>query len=972
MKRTNSIKKCIFSCILAFVILVTAFVLILVTTDDLILGVEPTATVDVESAVAVDKYWVCIDEEDVVISYGPTQLGASDDNGLVIEQGSEVSVVMDIETEGEYCLALEYQTVGQTIVQSTVSVDVDGMAIQSYINGVWCDESKEYILDRNDNEVVPEQVKLDTYVTDYVRDCSTLNLEPVTYKLSAGEHQITIDCTDQTMILRKLMLVHMQEPKSYEEYIKNWDGTTAEEPIIIEGEDYLAKSDSYVRSKSDINSSCAPYSPTDKLLNAIDYYSYSTAGQRVYWNFMVEEEGWYNIAFHYTQSTKEGMQVYRDIEIDGKCLFEELKEVGFNYTGSEYANHIVSVDGENARIYLTAGEHTISLFTNAPSLAPSIEEIYAIMDELSDIGLELQKVAGNNADVNRTWDIETYIPGVVERLTELQNRMTALYQNIQKQSGSSAASCVNLKMAAGIIEQVLERPDKLPAYVEQISVGSGSATDLLAQLINTLNGQGLSLDRIYLYGDNYELPRGNAGFFRSFVNGSKRFIDSLFNRSGSYGVEETNDTDENTITVWVNRPIAYVETLQLLADSRFTPEKGITVNFSVMPDEGKLILANASDSCPDVALGTSGDRPYQLGARGAALDLTQFDDFAEFVEENFCMEDMEPFVYDGSIYGMPETKQFYVLMYRTDIVEKLNLSIPETWNDVAELMPKLRRSGMNFYLPLSSATGTKPLSTIAPFFLQADAGLYSEDGMSTALNSENGITAFTDLTNLYTLYSLQNNMPSFYNNFRYGVTPMGVADFTTYVQMLYAAPEIADKWEIELAPGTLDEEGNINRQQVSLDRSCLILGSTKKEDQSWEFMKWWLSADTQTEFANTLQTKYGSEYVWNSANAEAFEQLSFPAKDREVILKSWEEAENYRTMPATYMLERALSNAWYQVVEEHESARVALNEAVFTIDQETLIRMQQFGYLDESGNVIEEYDMRSAEEIIEDLKGSGE
>ena len=110
--------------------------------------------------------------------------------------------------------------------------------------------------------------------------------------------------------------------------------------------------------------------------------------------------------------------------------------------------------------------------------------------------------------------------------------------------------------------------------------------------------------------------------------------------------------------------------------------------------------------------------------------------------------------------------------------------------------------------------------------------------------------------------------------------------------------------------------------------------------------------------------------MWNSANADAFQQLSFPVADREVILEQWSNAENYRTMPATYMVERALSDAWYQVVEEHISPRVALNEAVFTMNQETQIRMKQFGYLDDNGNVIREYDMRSAEQILEDLRGN--
>lgn len=922
---------------------------------------------DCQQAALEANYWVNIPLEDIVTECDLTAAKNGEEAAL-LGAGESLTLPVQVPADGSYALALTYQTVGNTIVQSTVTVTVDTTTVKSYVNGVWYDESKAYILDRYNNEVTPSQKKLDVFVTDYVRDCTTVDLEPSVFVLKAGQTNITVENNDQDILLSSVMLTKLPEIHTYDTYSASYDGSTPTQPIIIEAENYIAKSDSYVRTKADINSSCYPYSSFQKLLNAVDYYSWKTAGQRIVWQFEVQEAGWYHLAFHYTQSQKEGQAVYRNVEIDGQVPFAEAKEVGFNYTGSNYANHTLQVDGKNAKIYLTAGKHTISMYTSVPSMAPIVEEINAISSELSAIGLDLQQVAGSNADVNRTWDIETYIPGVTEHLEQLRQRLLKVYDELGSMSGTTASSCANLKQAAGIIQQALKRPDKLPTYVEQLSVGSGSATDMLAQLVNNIKEQGMSLDRIYLYGDSYELPAEDAGFFKGLWHGTLRFVDSLMNRDGSYGVSDEALTDPDAITVWVNRPIAYVETLQLMADTQFTPQTGIKVYFSIMPAESKLLLANASNTCPDVALGVDGDRPYQLGARGAAYDLTQFDDFAAFVDETYYAYDLEPFVYDGSIYGIPETKNFYVLMYRTDIMEKLELEVPQTWEDVQSIMPVLRRNGMTFFMPLSGATGTKPLGSTAPFFLQYGAELYSEDGLTTELNSEAGIEAFTMLTELYTLYGVQNNAPSFYNNFRYGVMPVGVADFSSYIQMLYAAPEIADKWEITLTPGVMQTDGSINCQQVSVSSSDLIMNSTKKADKAWAFLKWWMSEETQVEFAYTLQTKYGSEYVWNTANKLAFSQMSFPKTHAMVIQEQWANSENYRIMPATYMLERELSNAWYQVVNENESPRAALNEAVFTINQEMAIRMQQFGYLDESGNSVKAYDMRSAEEILSEVR----
>jgi len=424
-----------------------------------------------------------------------------------------------------------------------------------------------------------------------------------------------------------------------------------------------------------------------------------------------------------------------------------------------------------------------------------------------------------------------------------------------------------------------------------------------------------------------------------------------------------------------------VEMIQTLCDSRYegyTDANGnkLTIQFSVMPDEGKLLLANASNTGPDVALGVSGDKPYQLGLRGAAYPLSEFDDFSEYVDGKFLDSAFEPFIYDDAIYAMPETQQFNVLMYRTDIMERLELEVPKTWDDVANMMPTLRRNGMNFYMPLSSQTGTKSIENIAPFFWQAASAkgeeptysLYSEDGLSTTLNNETNIEAFQILTDLYLLYGLQNNMPSFYNNFRYGVSPIGIGTFSNYVQMLYAAPEIADDWEIAPVPGFMEEDGTIHNQMTTIGSSAIIMEDSDKKEAAWDFIKWWMSDETQAEFAQTLQSKYGSSYIWNSANINAFAELAIPAADRAVILEQWKHTENIRHTPASYMLERSLSDAWYSVVNKHIPVRRALNEAAVSTQQELTIKLQEFNYLDDSGEMIREYSMKTMEEILEQLK----
>ena len=888
-----------------------------------------------------------------------------------LQPGESVSIEVFVPAEGDYAILLEYKVLDGQMENSTATVTVGNQTVNTFIYGLWQDETKIYNHDRYGNEVTPNQRFLDEYVTDYVRNARLLDLTPVTFHFKSGTSFVVLGDCDVSIKLRTLKLVALSEAISYEEYVSfNPINSMAKSMIVIEAEDYAVKSDSYIRCQSKQNAAVYPYSPYKRLLSTIDCGSYNSVGQRIVWNFTVPEDGWYYIAFHFSQPQKEGMSTYRDIEIDGKVLFSDLAGVGFPYTGNGYKNLIVKTkkDNEPVKIYLTKGVHTFGLFTHAPNLQASIDEITSIISELTDIGLSLKQVAGNSPDRTRLWDIETYIPGIIDRLKDLQSRLLALYDEMGKQMGATPSSCIDLKTAAGIIKQALKKPNKLPAKISELSTGNGSATALLASLQNKIRQQGIALDRIYLFGDNQKLPRESANLAVTFSSGVKRFVYSLFNRDSAYAVTTAKN---DVLSVWVNRSVTHVETLQFLVDSYFTPKTGIKVQLSVMPDANKLILANASDTCPDVALGVGYDIPYQLGLRGAASDLTNFADFATFAESSFNLADLEPYVYDGKFYGLPETMQFYVLMYRTVILEKLELSVPQTWSDVVKIMPVLRRNGMTFYIPLSSYTGVKGLDGILPFFFQTNTKLYSEDGLRVSFNSNEGIRAFETLTDLYLLYGVQNNMTSFYNNFRAGITPIGVINFWNYIQILYAAPEIAENWSVALAPGTMDESGNINRQQMSVDRGVLIMESSRRKDSAWEFLKWWLSDETQTEFSRTMLIKFGSDFIWNSANKVAFSRLPIPSDHRTVMMEQWACSENYRNTPAAYMLQRELSDAWYSVVQGSTPARIALNKAAVNINEELRTKMKEFNYIDADGNVLNNYDIRPLSEILAGLRRDG-
>ena len=137
----------------------------------------------------------------------------------------------------------------------------------------------------------------------------------------------------------------------------------------------------------------------------------------------------------------------------------------------------------------------------------------------------------------------------------------------------------------------------------------------------------------------------------------------------------------------------------------------------------------------------------------------------------------------------------------------------------------------------------------------------------------------------------------------------------------------------------------------------------EREQKAWEFMDWWSSADVQAEFGQMLQIMYGDEYIWPTANLEAFGNLPYPTAHKDVIM---EQASNILEAPrllGSYMMERELSNAFNDIVVQGDTLRSRVDDMVKLVDRETQRKLEEFGYIDSEGNVIAEYPVPSVETV---------
>lgn len=88
---------------------------------------------------------------------------------------------------------------------------------------------------------------------------------------------------------------------------------------------------------------------------------------------------------------------------------------------------------------------------------------------------------------------------------------------------------------------------------------------------------------------------------------------------------------------------------------------------------------------------------------------------------------------------------------------------------------------MQFYIPAANQAEVE--SSFGMFLCQLGGRYYSDDLMNSAFDQPEAYQAFREFTELFTLYGVPVSA-SFFNRFRTGEIPIGITDFTAYMQLL--------------------------------------------------------------------------------------------------------------------------------------------------------------------------------------------
>lgn len=872
--------------------------------------------------------------------------GAAEGETLTWTADTEkMSWEFQVTAPGRYVLSVDYRLVSRSGADAVRSLELDGEspffeADYLVFPRSWREEGPVRVNSLGD-EVRPQTVENTGWQTLTLRDGHGFYSTPLIFYLTEGTHTFTLRYVKEDLELGTWTLSPYKAPAPYQEPAEK--GDAAGQALTFQVEDSIqSKNDASIRMEADADPSAQPFAYGNRLLNAVGGWRWREGGQEVTFSFTVPEDGYYQISLRYIQKWNDGLPAYRTILLDGEIPCAELSAYRFAY-GDNWQDAVLGGEDGPYRFFMKQGEHTLTLRAVMGELTPIIQSAYDDMLVLSDVMKDISQLTGNDPDPYYDYKFFTYIPTLEGDLRGLSERLKDKSDRLKAITAKSTSMSSNLRSIAAQLDAMIADPFSIAKRADQLT----QAQTNLGSWYSEMQTQPLLLDEFTVYTPDRQTEPRRSNIFQKIWASLYNFWLSFFRDYNSMASVLDGDVEvTETLDVWIARGTEWAETLKMLADESFTPETGIAVNLNTVPasqlntgSSNALLLAIASGNAPDVGMGVAANSPVEFAIRDAVVDLSAYADYSQ-VRERFLEKIWIPFEYGGGVYAIPETMSFTSLFYRTDLLEDLGLSLPETWEDLYDtLLPALYQNGMQFY----------QTQDFTPFLYQYGGSFYSEDGMTSALNSPQAFQAFRAYTEMFTNYGSPFNA-NFLTRFRTGEMPIGIGNFAFYVQLSTAAPELAGRWAMAPLPGVKKENGEIDRSSGGLAAECdILLAQSGKQEAAWRFLEWWSRTDTQRKYAQELEAMIGVEARWNSANVEVFQSLDWNAGDLKVLEEQWKWATETPVVLGGYYTTRYVNNAFNSVVVSgNKTPRDALEDAVKEINRELRMKQEEYGvFVDE-------------------------
>lgn len=780
----------------------------------------------------------------------------------------------------------------------------------------WRWKNSEVTTDKRGNEILSPMSVVVEKTAAVLSDPSGRQQKPLLFGFKKGENKISVIANTGNFRLLKIKLFTGRTLKGYSETVKGGKATSGRK-LILEAEKFTEASSTTLTPDYDKSSAdTSPNDPVKLLYNYIPDEKYRYAGQWLKWEFMPEESGLYEISMRVRQNAKSGFTSSRRLYINGEVPFAECDEIKFGYSGDWYIKEFGEKEPYN--FYFEKGKkYTLTLEVTAGSLSEITGRLDDLIYRLNSIYRSVIMVIGTDPDTYRDYQLGKMIPNFSETVNSLETELENITKELEKRnSGRSGSSLSGFHSLLNRLEGIKKNPDTLAKNISSFK----SEISTLSSWNQDAKGQPLDIDYIDIHSPDKCRKNAGGSFFRQLAFDIKRIVSSFAEDYGTVG--DVYD-EASSLNIWMSAGRDQMNILKKLVDNSFAARYGINSNISLVTvDIRTAVLAGTA---PDVSLFVSGDMPVNLALRGAVADLSKQEGF-DTVAKRFESETLKPFEYGGGTYALPISETFNMMFVRTDVFEELGLDVPDTWEDFYRVSTILQRNNLEVGVPAN-------IGMFATLLFQNGGSFYNEKLNGTEFGSEAAIKAFETWTGLFARYGFPLSY-DFYNRFSSGEMPLAITDYTQYLKVEAASPELSGRWGMYLIPGTAKPDGSIDRtlsisaasgadtspglaQSVT---SAVIFSGSKHRAEAWKFLDWFTSDETQSQYGREIEDALGSISRYTSANVNAFKSLPWSKAEHELLETQRGSIRAINEVSGNYSVTRELINAFRKVVYSNSNA----------------------------------------------------
>lgn len=875
-------------------------------------------------------------------------------NVAVTTELSDITYTVNVDKTGMYSIGVDYYPIEGKGAAIERGILIDGEylfteARSSSLDRIYVDDVADpkdlenyFVHDESGNQLRPVQVEAPRWVDGaYFKDSSGSYDGALQFYFEKGEHTIRFVSVREPVAISGLRLYGASSYQDYNEAVTKYailDPHGKELVAKAECEYPSAKSEATLFAGTDRASpSTSPASSGTIKMNILGSTSgtstWKTPGQWVEYTVDVPEEGMYKIAIRARQNAASGTFSSREITVNGERPYKQSAAVRIGYNSNwqmiqpkdEYNNDLL--------FHFNKGENTIRLKAVLGDMAEIINAVEAVILKLNADYRRIVMITGQSPDQYRDYDFEDEIPETISDLKAQADILKKIHDELVNILGERGEQTATLETVFSQLYTMFEKPEKIP---KEFSGFKNNIGNLGSWLLN-VREQPLEIDYILVSQKDYKVPAPETNIFAGLFHQVSMFFSSFFTDVNAISATRSDNFDQS-VTVWmagVTSARDYAQVVRQLVDRSFIPQYSINVDLELVPS-GALLPSTLAGKGPDVAMNQDADTVMNYAARNALQELNIFDDFEE-VRKAYLPSALVPTTLDwgnGRVlnYGLPETQVFLVMFYRQDILEEYNLTLPNTWDEVYDLIAVLQKRYMDFAPP-----------AFETLLYQNGGTLYRDSGKATALDSEVAIESFIQWTDLYTSYKLPVES-NFANRFRFAEMPFGLQTYDFYNQISVFAPEIKGLWSFTLVPGTVKEDGSVSRSVIATAVSSVMMAAAKDKEASWQYLKWWTGTQAQVDYGREIESILGTAARYAPANSEALQRMPWRSDELAVLLEQRQHVIGYPHVPGSYALTRNLNFAFLKVVNDAADPRETLLDYSKAINDELRKKREELGF----------------------------